>query len=101
MSHSFSSIRPGIVLACVLLACAGVAQGATQDSDFLAARDAFRAGDAVKLERYAKALNDHPLEPYIAYWRLRLHLDETAPADVQAMLARLQDSPVSSSPPPG
>ncbi len=97
MSHSFSSIRPGVVLVCVLLACAGVAQGATQDSDFLAARDAFRAGDAVKLERYAKALNDHPLEPYIAYWRLRLHLDETAPADVQAMLARLQDSPVSSS----
>jgi soluble lytic murein transglycosylase len=85
------------VLAWALLACAGVARGATQDSDFLAARDAFRAGDAIKLERYAKSLNDYPLEPYIAYWRLRLHLDETAPADMRAMLARLQDSPVSNS----
>jgi soluble lytic murein transglycosylase len=81
----------------MLLACARVAHAATQDDDFLAARDAFRVGDAVKLERYAKSLNDYPLEPYIAYWRLRLHLDETATGDVQAMLARLQDSPVSNS----
>ncbi len=80
-----------------LLAGAGSACGAAQDDDFLAARDAFRAGDAAKLERYAKSLTGYPLEPYVAYWRLRLRLDEAAPADVQAMLARIQDGPVSNS----
>src|SRR5476651_1077135 len=97
MSNRIRSIKSGFLLVCALFACARVACGATQDDDFLAARDAFRVGDAVKLERYAKSLSDYPLEPYIAYWRLRLHLDETAPADVQAMLARLQDGPVSNS----
>jgi soluble lytic murein transglycosylase len=77
-----------------LLAGAGSAYGATPDDDFLGARDAFRAGDAVRLERYAKSLSSYPLEPYIAYWRFRLRLDEAAPSDVRAMLERLQDGPV-------
>jgi soluble lytic murein transglycosylase len=83
------------VMATLLLAAA--AHGASQDEDFLAARDAFRAGDAVRFERYAKSLNDYALEPYIAYWRLRMHLDETTPAEVQAFLARVGDGPVANS----
>ena len=82
-----------VLLFCVLMTAADVAR-ATQDDDFLAARDAFRAGDAGKLERYAKTLNAYPLEPYVAYWRFRLRLDEAAPSDVRAMLERLQDGPV-------
>ncbi|HEV7821419.1 MAG TPA: lytic transglycosylase domain-containing protein, partial [Burkholderiales bacterium] len=78
---------------CVLLAGTNAAH-ATPDDDFLAARDAFRAGDAGKLERYAKTLSAYPLEPYLAYWRFRLRLDEAAPSDVRAMLERLQDGPV-------
>ena len=68
-----------------------------QDDDFLAAREAFKVGDVIKFERYAKTLSDYPLEPYIAYWRLRLRLNEASPAEVQALLARLQDGPVSNS----
>jgi soluble lytic murein transglycosylase len=77
-----------------LLASVSSAYGATADDDFLAARDAFRAGDAGRLERYAKSLSSYPLEPYLAYWRFRLKLDEAAPSDVRAMLERLQDGPV-------
>ena len=68
---------------------AGPALAATQDDDFLAARDAFRAGDAGRFERAAKSLADYPLEPYIAYWRLRLRLEQASPDDVQALLARV------------
>lgn len=75
----------------------GAASAATQDDDFLAAREAFRVGDEARFERAAKALADYPLEPYIAYWRLRLRLEQAAPGDVQALLTRLRDSPVSNS----
>ena len=47
---------------------------ADQDADFLAAHDAFLAGDAVKLERYAQRLKKSPLEVYVSYYQLRLVL---------------------------
>jgi len=77
--------------------CATVAPAATPDDDFLAAREAFRVGDLVRFERAAKSLNDHPLEPYIAYWRLRMRLEQATPEEVQALLARVKDGPVSNS----
>jgi soluble lytic murein transglycosylase len=83
-----------LLFGCALLACAGSAQAASQDDDFLAAREAFRAGDAAKLERYAKSLSSYPLEPYLTYWRFRLRLDEQTPEAVRAMLERLHDGPV-------
>jgi soluble lytic murein transglycosylase len=70
---------------------------ASQDDDFLAAREAFRVGDAVMFERSAKSLNDYILEPYVAYWRLRMHLEDAAPGEVQVLLARVKDGPVSNS----
>ena len=73
------------------------AHAASQDDDFLAAREAFRVGDAVKFERYAKSLNDYILEPYVAYWRLKLRLEDAAPVEIQALLARFNDGPVSNS----
>src|SRR5476651_1949365 len=96
MSNRIRSIKSGFLLVCALFACARVARAATQDDDFLAAREAFRVGDAVKLERYAKSLSDYPLEPYIAYWRLRMRLDQATPEEVQALLERAKDSPVAS-----
>ena len=92
MNDWVKSHAPRWLLVCAL-AAAGAAHAA-QDDDFLAAREAFRAGDAAKLERYAKSLTGYPLEPYIIYWRFRLRLDEASPSDIRAMLARLQDAPV-------
>jgi len=90
MNHS---IRSGLLFLCALLACAGLARAA-QDDDFLAAREAFRVGDVVKFERSAKSLSGYPLEPYLAYWRLRLRLEQATPEEVQALLERTKDAPV-------
>ncbi|MDB5810280.1 MAG: transglycosylase [Betaproteobacteria bacterium] len=90
---TIKSILAGL---CALLATAGAVRAATQDEDFMAARDAFRAGDAGKLERYAKSLTNYPLEPYVTYWRFRLRLDEATPEAVRTMLLRLE-GPVTNS----
>jgi soluble lytic murein transglycosylase len=67
---------------------------ADQDADFLAARDAFRAGDAVRFDHINMRLKNSPLEPYLAYYRLRLQLETVDAADIQAFLARPDDTPV-------
>jgi soluble lytic murein transglycosylase len=41
----------------------------SSDEQFLAARDAARAGDRAKLERMAAALQGYELEAYVEYWR--------------------------------
>ncbi|HEV8517055.1 MAG TPA: hypothetical protein VGQ54_00680, partial [Burkholderiales bacterium] len=71
--HALSRLlRWGTGVGFALLWCAHAACASSQDDDFLAARDAFRAGDAAKLERSARSLAGYILEPYIAYWKLRL-----------------------------
>jgi len=50
---------------CLLIAPPALAD---QTADFLAARDAFRAGDAVKLGRFAQRLKNTPLEVYASYY---------------------------------
>ncbi|OFZ67510.1 MAG: transglycosylase [Betaproteobacteria bacterium RBG_16_56_24] len=75
---------------------------ADQDADFLAARDAYRAGNPGKLERYAQRLKDSPLEVYVSYYLLQLDLKRAdtrvAPSKVEAavkeFLARPEDTPV-------
>jgi len=66
----------------------------TTDEDFIAAREAFRVGDAVQFERRAARLVDSPLEPYIAYYRLRMHLETDDAATIRAFLARTDETPV-------
>lgn len=83
------------VTGALLGAVAVSASAAGQDEDFLAAREAFRTGDAALLDRHAQRLKGHILEPYVTYWQIRLRLDRTDPAAVQAFLATHQDSAVS------
>ncbi len=77
--------------------CVNAARAATPDDDFLAAREAFRAGDVIRFERAAKSLGEYPLEPYLAYWRLRMRLEQASADEVQALLARVTDGPVANS----
>jgi len=65
------------------------------DADFIAARDAYRAGDAARLERLAPGLKGHLLEPYVTYWQLTLKLDDADPVAVKAFLERYADMPLS------
>ncbi len=67
---------------------------ADQDADFLAANDAFRAADPVKLQRLAQRLNNTPLEVYINYYRLRLDLDKADAREIKKFLSRPQDTPL-------
>ncbi|HUF81377.1 MAG TPA: hypothetical protein VMN03_09600, partial [Burkholderiales bacterium] len=78
-----------------LLLAALAAQGAPPDDEFLAAREAFRAGHPARLDAQARRLKGHLLEPYVAYWQLSMRLDQAAPDEVLAFLAAHGDSPLS------
>ena len=65
--------------------CTTAAQAAKGPVDaVLAAYDAYRAGDAIKLARVSKQLEGHLLQPWIDYWRVALTLDDTSGKDVRA-----------------
>ena len=61
---------------------------AASDSQFLAARDATRAGDRNKLERLAPELQGYELAVYVDYWRLLLDLSTTDPSTIRSFLER-------------
>ena len=76
-----------------LAAASGVAMAAPKvapvDEALLKAHEAFRNGDAVKLQRYSAQVGGaHLLSPYLEYWRLNLRLEDTPDADVQRFLER-------------
>ena len=83
-----------VVALALASAVAAVARGEPTDADFIAAREAFRAGDAARLERIAPRLSGHLLEPYVEYWRLKVKLDDADPAAVRAFLERYADMPL-------
>jgi soluble lytic murein transglycosylase len=66
------------------------AQKATAaDAAVLAAYDAFRAGDPLKLQKAAAQLRGHILWPYLEYWRIRLRLEDAAmDGEARAFLER-------------
>src|SRR4030067_1012862 len=67
---------------------------ANQDADFLVAHDAFRAGDAVKLQRLAQRLKNTPLEVYVNYYQLRMDLDKADAGVMRKFLSRPEDTPM-------
>ncbi len=67
---------------------------ADQESDFRSARDAFRTGNAPRLDKVAENLRHTPLEPYVTYYQLRLHWGVPAMPAITAFLARTDESPV-------
>jgi soluble lytic murein transglycosylase len=81
----------GLALFAVLFA----AQAADSDKDFLAATEAFRTGNAVRVDAYAKRLRGHVLEPYVRYYQLRMRLEDASPEEIKAFAAAHQDSPIS------
>ena len=62
------------------------ARTATQSQDdlFLAARDAFRAGDRARLDALAPRLSDHPLAIWVEFWQTQMRLRADEPARVDA-----------------
>lgn len=60
-------------------------------------RKAFDAGHFPRMATYAQRMQGHILEPYAAYYQLRLQLDNTTvgPDSIKTFLDRYQDSPLS------
>lgn len=75
------------IIGCVI-GLAALTVEAGQDEDFIAARNAFQAGDRGRLARVAPALQGYVLEPYVAYWQIKLDLDKASPDEVQTFLKR-------------
>ena len=66
----------------------------SDDADFIAAHDAFLAGDRKKLALYAQRLKKSPLEVYVSYYQLRLDLENASAEEITAFLSRPDDTPV-------
>lgn len=77
----------------LLLALPGYAL-ADLESDFIAAREALRDGDASRLDTLAERLKDTPLEPYATYFQLRMNIGMRNIAPIKAFLARGNESPI-------
>ncbi|HYL88665.1 MAG TPA: transglycosylase SLT domain-containing protein [Burkholderiales bacterium] len=75
-----------LIVALALIAPAAVRASSPADDAVRGAYDAYQAGDALKLARYAKKLDGHVLTPWIDYWRLALRLQDTPNKDVLAFL---------------
>ncbi len=54
------------------------------DAQFLAAREAFRVGESVRVAKALEALRGNALEPWAEYYLLRLKLDDAAAEDAIA-----------------
>ncbi len=82
-------------LACVAAGAFAIALHAEPtDVDFLVAREAFLANDAAALAGIAPRIKGHLLESYVAYWQLRLKLDDVQPERVRAFLERNDGMPL-------
>jgi soluble lytic murein transglycosylase len=74
-----------------VLALAVPANGsATADAEtrLLAARDAFRAGEQVRLAKIADSLRGHEFAPWVDYWQLRLKIETNSADGVRDFLDR-------------
>ncbi len=67
---------------------------AQSDADILAAKAAFERADRGRLSALAPKLSGHVLAPYVAYWQLKLSLDEATPDSVRAYIDRFPDTPL-------
>jgi len=90
-------MRPAFALrlaaAAFAIASAGAAM-AQSDADFLAARAAYDRGDRAKLAAVAPRLSGHVLAPYVAYWQLKLGMEDASPEAIAAYLEKYPNSPM-------
>lgn len=75
------------VAACALAAGGVAARSHTVDDAVLAAYDAYRAADPIKLAKLTKRLESHVLEPWLDYWRLSMRLEDAPNKEVREFLA--------------
>lgn len=89
----FRAILTPLVAAAVLATAVPLVQAQNWgDETLLEMQQAFRKGDRKKLEQLLPAARGHVLEPWAAYWELKVRLAEAMPQEVQAFLQRYAGS---------
>ncbi|EER59341.1 Lytic transglycosylase catalytic [Acidovorax delafieldii 2AN] len=87
------AILTPLLAATVLAGAAPLVQAQNRGDDtLLEMQQAFRKGDRKKLEQLLPAARGHALEPWAAYWELKVRLAEATPQEVQAFLQRYAGS---------
>ena len=83
------AILTPLVAAAVLATTAPLVQAQNRGDDtLLEMQQAFRKGDRKKLEQLLPSARGHALEPWAAYWELKLRLGEASPQEIQAFLQK-------------
>jgi soluble lytic murein transglycosylase len=79
-----------LLLLVPVLAMASSGNGSAGDAEsrLIAARDAYRAGEQVRLARIADTLRGHEFSPWVEYWQLRLKLETNSADGVKEFLDR-------------
>jgi soluble lytic murein transglycosylase len=67
---------------------------AQSDADLLAARQAYEKGDRARLAAISPRLSNHVLAQYVAYWQLRLGMEDASPEAIGSFLDKYQNTPV-------
>lgn len=86
----FRNLATAVLLAAPIALPAAGANGT--DEAVLAAFDAYRAGDPIKLARETKKLEGHLLTPWLEYWRVSLSLEDAPRAEVREFLSKHADA---------
>jgi soluble lytic murein transglycosylase len=83
------AILTPLVAACVLATAAPLVQAQNRGDDtLLEMQQAFRKGDRKKLEQLLPSARGHALEPWAAYWELKLRLGEASPQEIQGFFQK-------------
>ena len=90
---AFRTVLRTLALA-LALAHAAFAAGQGSDADVLAAKAAYDRGDRARLDAIAPRAKGHLLEPYVAYWQLRLNIDAADQESVRAFVAKHARTPL-------
>ena len=85
---------PRLIAAAWLLGHAALGGAQGTDADVLAAKAAFERGDRARLDALAPRAKGHVLEPYVAYWQLKLNLDTVDADTVRSFVARHAATPL-------
>jgi len=76
----------------LIILCFAASSLANQDSDFLAAREAFQKGDIPLLNSYATRLEKHVLWPYVDYFQHRSLINTLDATTIRHFLSRYEGS---------
>ncbi len=83
------AILTPLVAAAVLATTVPLVQAQNRGDDTLIEmQQAFRKGDRKKLDQLLPTVRGHVLEPWAAYWELKLRLGEASPSEIQGFLQR-------------